>query len=252
MMGSVKKKITCGGRPMTAIALAGGRSRRMRADKAGLAVGDLTLLEHVLGQLEPYFEEILVSVSPGQTIGLEARYEAGTRVRGKRTAIRRSLKPRVVEDETPDQGPLGGILAGLKAAANEACAVVACDIPDIDIPLLRSLARAAGNVDIAVPVGPAGHFEPLFAVYRKPVVPEIEALLRNGERSILPLFGRCRTVVVRLDDAAWLRNLNTREDYRSYLRTLTERQTCRTKEGPRVIGRINRKKRTDSALSKKR
>lgn len=232
MMGTVKRKIRCDGEAMTAIALAGGRSRRMRADKAGLAVGGRTLLEHVLSQLEPYFEEILVSVSPGQKIC----FASG----------------RTVEDETPGQGPLGGILAGLKAAANEACAVVACDIPDIDIPLLRSLARAAGDADIAVPVGPAGHFEPLFAVYRKPVVPEIEALLRNGERSILPLFDRCRTVVVRLEDATWLRNLNTREDYRSYLRTLTKRQTGRTEEGPRVIGRIDRKKRKDSALSKKR
>jgi molybdopterin-guanine dinucleotide biosynthesis protein A len=251
MMGSVKRKIRCDGEAMTAIVLAGGRGRRMKADKAGLAVGDRTLLEHVLSQLEPNFEEILVSVSPGQTIGLEAGYEAGTRFRGKRTAIRQSLKPRVIEDETPGLGPLGGILSGLKAAANDACAVVACDIPDIDIPLLRSLARAADEADIAVPVGPAGHFEPLFAVYRKPVVPEIEALLRSGERSILPLFGRCRTVVVRLKDATWLRNLNTREDYRSYLRSLTGRQPGRTEEGPRVIGRINRKK-TDSALSKKR
>ncbi|MCX6570197.1 MAG: molybdenum cofactor guanylyltransferase [Candidatus Aminicenantes bacterium] len=248
----MKRKIRCGGKAMTAIVLAGGRGRRMRADKAGLAVGGRTLLEHVLSQLEPYFEEILVSVSPGQTIGLEAGYEAGTRVRGKRTAIRRSLKPRVVEDETPGLGPLGGILSGLKAAANEACAVVACDIPDIDIPLLRSLARAAGDAEIAVPVGPTGHFEPLFAVYRKSVVPKTEALLRSGERSIIPLFGRCRTAVLRLDDTAWLRNLNTREDYRSYLRSLTFRQPGRAEKGPRVIGRISRKKRTDSALSKKK
>ena len=214
---------------MTAIVLAGGRGRRMKADKARLAVGERTLLEHVLSQLEPHFSEILISVSPSQKI----RFASG----------------RTVEDGTPGQGPLGGLLAGLKAAANDASAVVACDIPDINVPLLRSLARAAGDAEIAVPVGPAGHFEPLFAIYRKSVVPEIETLLRSGERSILPLFGRSRTVVVRLEDATWLRNLNTREDYRSYLRTLTDRQTGRTKERPRVSGR---KKRTDPALSNKR
>jgi len=200
MMGSVKRKIRCGGKPMTAIVLAGGRGLRMKTDKAGLAVGDRTLLEHVLSQLEPYFEEILVSVSPGQ----KTRFASG----------------RTVEDGTPGQGPLGGILAGLKAATNDASAVVACDIPDINIPLLRSLARAAGDSEIAVPVGPAGHFEPLFAVYRKSSVPEIETLLQSGERSILPLFGRCRTTVLRLEDAAWLRNLNTRADYESYLRSI--------------------------------
>jgi len=200
MMDTVKRKIRCGGKPMTAIVLAGGRGLRMKADKAGLAVGDRTLLEHVLSQLEPYFEEILVSVSPVQKI----RFASG----------------RTVEDGTPGQGPLGGILAGLKAAANDASAVVACDIPEINVPLLRSLARAADDSEIAVPVGPAGHFEPLFAVYRKSAIPEIETLLQSGERSILPLFGRCRTTVLRLEDAAWLRNLNTRADYESYLRSI--------------------------------
>jgi len=209
MMGTVKRKIRCGGKPMTAIVLAGGRGLRMKADKAGLAVGDRTLLEHVLWQLVPCFEEILVSVSKGQNVGLKRRPRPGE-----------SPRIRIIDDDIPGQGPLGGILSGLKAAENDACAVVACDIPDINIPLLRSLARAACNVEIAVPVGPAGHFEPLFAVYRKSTIPKIETLLQSGERSILPLFGRCRTTVLRLEDAAWLRNLNTRADYESYLRSI--------------------------------
>ncbi|MCJ7487719.1 MAG: molybdenum cofactor guanylyltransferase [Candidatus Aminicenantes bacterium] len=199
----MKRKIRCGGKPMTAIVLAGGRGLRMKADKAGLAVGDRTLLEHVLRQLAPHFSEILISVSPGQKI--------------------RFATVRTVEDGIPGQGPLAGILAGLKAAANDASAVVACDIPDVNIPLLRSLARAAGDAEIAVPVGPDGHFEPLFAVYRKSAVPAIEVLLQAGERSILPLFGRCRTTVLRLEDAAWLRNLNTRADYEAYILSLTAR-----------------------------
>jgi molybdopterin-guanine dinucleotide biosynthesis protein A len=206
MMGIVKRKIRCGGKPMTAIVLAGGRGLRMKADKAGLPVGDRTLLEHVLGQLEPRFSEILISVSPGQRV--------------------RSAAGRAVEDATPGQGPLGGILAGLKAAANDACAVVACDIPDVNVPLLRSLARAAGGAEIAVPVGPAGHFEPLFAVYRRSAVAAIEELLQAGERSVLPLFGRCRTAVLRLEDSAWLRNLNTRTDYESYILSLAARRAA--------------------------
>ena len=83
----------------------------------------------------------------------------------------------VVRDEVEGLGPLGGILAGLKAARNEACLVIACDIP------------------------------------------EIEALLASGERSILPLFERCRTVVVGIEDAGRIRNLNTRADYKEYLRS---------------------------------
>lgn len=205
-MGGVKRKIRCGGRPMTAIVLAGGRGRRMKADKAGLDVGGRTLLGHVLAQIEPLFEEILVSVSTGQAPEVPPEV-------------------RLVADDVPDQGPIGGILAGLKAARNDACAVIACDIPDIDIPMLRALARMAAGADIALPVGPAGLYEPLFAVYRRGVVPKIVSLLGRGERSLLPLIDRCRTAVVRFDDPGRIRNLNTREDYEGYLRSLPGRPT---------------------------
>jgi molybdopterin-guanine dinucleotide biosynthesis protein A len=204
MMGGMKRKIRCGGKPMTAIVLAGGRGRRMKADKAGLDVGGQTLLEHVLLQLGPYFDEVLVSVSPGQTVRLG------------------SSSPLLVEDLVPGLGPIGGLLAGLTTARHEACAVIACDIPDIDIPLLRSLARSAGKADIAVPVGPSGLREPLFAIYRRSIVPRIEALLARGEHSLLPLYDRCRTAVVRFDDPARIRNLNTREDYDHFLRTIED------------------------------
>lgn len=204
-MAGMKRKIRCGEKPMTAIVLAGGRGRRMKADKAGLEVGGRTLLEHVLDQLEPYFDEVLVCVSAGQAV------KAGT------------PSPLLVEDLAPGLGPIGGLLAGLTTARHDACAIVACDIPEIDIPLLRSLARAAGKADIAVPVGPSGLREPLFAIYRRSVVPHIEALLARGERSLLPLYDRCRTAVVRFDDAARIRNLNTRDEYESYLASRDER-----------------------------
>ena len=124
-----------------------------------------------------------------------------------------------------------GSWPGIEGGGERRQRVVACDIPDINVPLLRSLARAAGGAEIAVPVGPAGHFEPLFAVYRRSVVSAIEELLQAGERSILPLFGRCRTTVLRIEDAAWLRNLNTRADYESYILSLTARRAGPSRKG---------------------
>jgi molybdopterin-guanine dinucleotide biosynthesis protein A len=146
---------------------------------------------------------------------------------------RRRLKPgspaassaarvRFVEDETPGLGPIGGLLAGLKAARNDACLVVACDIPEVPSPLLRALALAAEDAEIAVPVDPAGHYEPLFAVYKRSVVGAIEALLARGERSLLPLYKECRTAFVLLGKKLLLRNLNTRTDYESYIRSIKD------------------------------
>jgi len=210
-MKGMKRKIRCGGKPVTVIVLAGGRGSRMGADKAGLPLPGGTLLERVLGQVEPLFDEVLVSVSPGQTIWAE----------DKRAGSALSAGARVVEDELPGQGPMAGVLAGLRAARNEVCAVVACDIPDIDAPLLRKLVRAAAEAEIVVPVTPKGDFEPLFAVYRNAVILEIEKLLRAGQRSLIPLFGRARTARLRLGGANGIRNLNTRGDYESYLQSLS-------------------------------
>ena len=202
MMADMAQKIRCGGKPMTAVVLAGGRGRRMKADKAGEDVGGRTLLEHVLDQVEPFFDEVLVSLSPRQAA----------------PSLAGAANVRLVRDERPGLGPIGGLLAALRAARNDACAVVACDIPEIDVPLLRALAKAAQNADIAVPVGPSGLHEPLFAVYRRPIVAEVQTLLARGERSLLPLYVNCRTKAVRLDDPGRIRNLNTPEDYEDYLR----------------------------------
>lgn len=210
MMRGMKRKIRCAGRPVTVIVLAGGRGSRMRADKASLPVPGGTLLERVLAQVGPLFDEVLVSVSPGQKF--TARRGPGE---GAGSPV-----PRTVVDEMLDLGPLGGILAGLRAAVNDVCAVVACDIPDVHAPLMRKLVKAALKADIAVPVTAQGEFEPLFAVYTRAVIPKIEEIIRDGERSLIPLFDRCRAERVPLKDTGWLRNLNTRTDYEEYLKSL--------------------------------
>jgi molybdopterin-guanine dinucleotide biosynthesis protein A len=188
------------GFPVSLIVLAGGKGRRMGADKAGLPLPGGTIIRMVLLQVEGIFDEILISVSKGQSLDAPGC--------------------RAVEDAAPGQGPMAGILAGLKAAKNDLCAVLACDIPDIDIGFLRGLFGKARGFDIVVPVSSEGQFEPLFAVYRRSVIPEIEALVRARDFSILTLFDRCRTREVRMKDSGWLLNLNTPEDYKKYLREL--------------------------------
>ena len=194
------KKPGRGRKGASLIILAGGKGRRMGFDKASLTLPGGPLIRRVLRQVEGMFDEVLISVSRGQAVDTP----------GCRT----------VEDAAPGQGPLAGILAGLKAAKNEVCAVLACDIPDIDVSFLAGLIAKTQGFDIVVPISSGGFFEPLFAVYRRSVIPEIEVLVQAGDFSILTLFDRCRTRKVRLKDSGWLRNLNTPEDYKKYLREL--------------------------------
>ena len=186
--------------PATLILLAGGTSRRMKRDKARLLVPDEPLIQRILNQVEGFFDEILISVSRGQSYDF--------------------LPCRLIEDEIEEQGPLGGILSALRAAANDACIVMACDIPDINLDFLARMLGEAVGYEIVVPSPGEGLFEPLLAVYRKSVIPKIERLLASSNRQVLALFDLCRTKFLEMDDASWLKNLNTPQDYKKYLQSL--------------------------------
>lgn len=180
---------------MTLAVLAGGRSRRMGRDKAFLPLGRSTLIEETVRPLERFFDEVLIAVSPGQTAP--------------------PLPWKTVEDDVAGEGPLRGILTGLRSARNEACFILACDAPGLSPAVVRKIVDASEGVDIAVAVTDGGLREPLLGVYRKSVISEIEALLQSGERSILPLFGRVKTREVRFERGDLPANVNTPEDYRA-------------------------------------
>ena len=76
----------------------------MGRDKAGLAVGGGTLLDHVLGRLSPVVDEVIVAGGDAVPLG---------------------SKTRAVADELPGRGPLAGMLAGFQAARTAHAWVVA-------------------------------------------------------------------------------------------------------------------------------
>ena len=183
--------------PASAIVLAGGGSGRMKQDKGLLPVDGMPLIEYVCQQLRPHFQEILVSA------GNADRYAF--------------LHVRVVPDRVAGQGPLMGIASTLEASSCDLNLVVACDIPTIDIAFARYMLERARGVDGVVPVDSAGRYEPLLAVYRKRMLPAMWQVLSAGRRRIRDVFGLCNINVVELGEAAWLRNLNTAEDYEQFL-----------------------------------
>ena len=175
--------------PLSLVVLAGGSSRRMKTDKALLPVPRGTLIEHILHQLERFFQETLISVSDPRKFTF--------------------LDRRLVVDPEPGLGPLMGIKTALAASKSEKNFVIACDIPAIDFEFLNQLICAGKSNEIAVSQSTDGRVEPLFAVYSKSTVPRMEQLLNSGIHSILPLLDVCRTQHVRMSSASWFKNLNT-------------------------------------------
>jgi molybdopterin-guanine dinucleotide biosynthesis protein A len=182
----------------TAIILAGGKSSRMKQDKALMTISSCSLIEATIVQIKDLFPEILISSSEIE------KYKF--------------LGYRIIPDEKPDEGPLMAILSSLRESSNELNIILACDIPEIDINFLKKLFSYTEGHDIVVPGYKDGKYEALFAIYNKNIIPVIEKQLSKGIRKISSLFPICRTKTVEMDNEKWFKNLNTIEDYKTYMK----------------------------------
>jgi molybdopterin-guanine dinucleotide biosynthesis protein A len=190
--------------PETAIVLAGGRSSRMGQPKALLLFDDQPLITHIVAALRRRFAEIVVVAAPGQDLP--------------------AMPVTLVRDEVAYQGPVGGICYGLRAAGGDVCSVVSCDSAFLNIDLLSYLVSRIPDHDVVVPHW-QGRFQPLHAVYRRSVLPLLDAQLARGELRPVSLFDRVRTrrideeEIRRVDpEGASFFNMNTPEDYADALR----------------------------------
>src|SRR5205807_1875209 len=102
--------------------LVGGNSSRMGQDKACLPFQGKTLLEHVAAAVA----EAAGSVT---LVGAPERYQ--------------SLGFPIIADSRPGAGPLAGIHTALSISHADWNMIVACDMPGISAPFLKSLLAAA-------------------------------------------------------------------------------------------------------------
>ncbi len=176
-----------------AIVLAGGASRRMGRDKSLLDVDGQPLIAHVIAQLDPWLAPVLISANAPDKYAF--------------------LQRPVIPDAVTGQGPARGIASALAASPRGRNLVVACDIPRIDRALGRSLVQALEGADVAVPVDPQGHLEPLFAAYRRRAAPALRTLLDAGGRRIADAYAGLRVRRLVPEPNRRLVNLNTRADW---------------------------------------
>ena len=178
-----------------AVILAGGRSERMGRDKTMIEIEGRPLIQHVRDQLQTHFSELLISANDATKFAF--------------------LGERVIEDIVPDQGPLAGIVSALRATRYGTDLVVACDVGEIALRLVRRLMRMAERscADAVVPRYNAAHTQPLFAVFRKSALAGLEQALTQGTWSVREALKSCDVHYLDLADLEAPSNLNTTEDY---------------------------------------
>ena len=187
----------------TAIILAGGKSRRFGRDKALLEVNGSGVMEIIIEKCRPLFSEILLAGGQRNDLNFPG--------------------VRLVEDIHPGIGPLGGLHAGLRECTSEVCFATACDMPNFHLPLVTKLLEACEGYDAAVlKTGERTH--PLFAAYKKSVLPTVERLLSQNVYSVLRLLDELRVGYIQLPGGEAnpigrpTFNINYKEDYEQFVR----------------------------------
>lgn len=178
---------------VTGILLAGGKSRRMGSDKARIEVDGQTLFARALALLQRYFATVLIA--------------------GDRPDLALPGVP-ALPDIYPGSA-LGGLYTGLSAARTDWIFVVPCDMPYPDGRIIELLLQHRTGCDAVVPRTPAG-LEPVFALYHKRCLPQMEAMLQQGRYQIYDFYQRLAVHYLDWHDLppGWERsllNINTRE-----------------------------------------
>jgi molybdenum cofactor guanylyltransferase len=196
---------------VTGFVLAGGASRRMGRPKAALVLGDEPLLERQVCLLEAVSRTVAV-IGPATASPALA-------------ATVRALTPsdvRVIPDEVPGRGPLGGIYTGLRWTHTEFNLFLGCDLPFMDARFLGYLCERAldSGAGVSVPESVKNSLQPLVAVYRRRVIPAIRASLERGNNKVTSFYPRVRCAVLDWPEIARagfssriFDNINTPEDY---------------------------------------
>jgi len=171
--------------------LAGGQSKRMGTDKAMLELDGKTLIEHALEKLSA-FPEILISAANSSDYTF--------------TGVR------VVPDDQPGIGPLGGFISVLRASRSEYVCFRPVDAPLIPAELHALLVESCAGRDVAAPTH-KGAIEPLIACISKSALPILERMAENSKYKASDAFALLDTAYIYLDSREIQNNLGNPYKY---------------------------------------
>ena len=150
---------------VSAILLAGGKSSRLGTDKAKVKLdGESVMIQAIAEKLSAVSDDIVVSTNG-------RRYDDIT------------IPVRWATDVKPGAGSLMGLYSGLLAVRHDYAIAVACDMPFINIELLKYMISLPRDYDVLLPrVG--DNTEQLHSIYSKSCLPEMEKFLDSGRLKI--------------------------------------------------------------------
>lgn len=191
-------------REVSCAILAGGDSSRFGKDKAFIEIGGKPLIQQVASRLHKVTDDLFIV---GNNL---CRFDF--------------LGLRLVQDVVDGMAALGGIYTALQSSRHSHLFVAACDMPFLDLNLVRYMFLLSPGYDVVMPyVG--GEAEPMHAIYGKTCIPPIQELIHKGDRKIIRFLPQMRVREVREEEIQIFD-----PQHRSFFNINTPRDMVRMKE----------------------
>lgn len=188
---------------LSAIVLAGGQSSRMGRDKALISLQGVPLLQQVCDIALNCVSNVYV-VTPWPE-----RYQD---VLPKACRV---IREAPLQGETQSHGPLVGFAQGLAQVETDWVLLLACDLPQLQVKVLRDWARGlektAEDAIALLPRNPKG-WEPLCGFYRRQCLPMLNEFINQGGRAFQPWLAQYPVQELPVSDSQVLFNCNTPAD----------------------------------------
>jgi molybdopterin-guanine dinucleotide biosynthesis protein A len=192
---------------ISALVLAGGRSRRMQGrDKGLVALWGRPLIEHVLDRIRGQVDNIVISANRNSERYAEYGY------------------PVLADEIGREWGPLAGIYTALRLVDNEFLMVVPCDTPCLPIDLCQRLLDRLMQSECDIAVAHDGdRAQYTVVLVRAFLAPDLREYLEHGERKVESWFRQHKLVEVLFETSAnAFININSPED----LQAMQEQGSC--------------------------
>jgi molybdopterin-guanine dinucleotide biosynthesis protein A len=176
----------------TAVIVAGGKSSRMKQDKALLPFGDCaTLAEFQYLRLSKLFERVYLSSKSNKF----------------------NFKMQLIEDRYEASSPLVALVSMFYCLREEEIFVLSVDAPFVGESVILKLYESAENdLDVIVAKSSNG-LEPLCAIYRRSFIEKAEEALKENRHRLQDLFKVLRVKEVKMENEEAFLNLNYPKEY---------------------------------------
>lgn len=178
------------------LVLAGGKSRRMGADKALLTRDGESQLGRAVSLLARHLPKVFVSTRSDQADETE-----------------RSRHTQII-DRYEDMGPIAGILSAMDSDPDVSWLVLACDLPNVDDDTIEALiaAHTGEHLFTAYKSSHDGLPEPLCAIFSPAGRANVDAFIAEGIICPRKMLIRSDTRLLEQSNPSALDNMNTPAD----------------------------------------